>query len=66
MSNFFKNHADTLSIIGVNVGIAAILITMWISNCHRIDSINDRMDSTNIRMDQVYNVILDIVKEKKN
>lgn len=56
MNNFFKTHADTLAIIGVNLAISTILVTMWVSNTHRIDA-------SNARMDQVYNVILDILKE---
>jgi len=44
-TGFFKNHADTLAIIGVNLAIAAILISMWISNSHRIDAANARSDA---------------------
>ncbi len=46
--NFFKNHADTLAIIGVNIAIAAILITLWISNSSRIDAANSRMDTLHV------------------
>lgn len=42
---FFKNHADTLAIIGINLAVAAILISMWISNSHRIDAANARSDA---------------------
>ena len=54
--SFLKNHADTLAIIGVNLAIAAILTTMWISNSHRIDACNARLDST-------YQVIIELLKE---
>jgi hypothetical protein len=42
---FFKNHADTLAIIGVNLAIATLILSMWISNTHRIDAANARTDS---------------------
>ena len=42
---FFKNHADTLSIIGVNLVIAGILFTMCLSNMSRADSANNRFDA---------------------
>ena len=43
--SFLKNHIDTLAIIGVNIAIAAILVSLWISNSHRIDAANTRTDS---------------------
>jgi len=42
--NFFKSHADTLAIMGLNLAIAALLISMIISNSHRIDAANARSD----------------------
>lgn len=45
--SFLKNHIDTLAIIGVNIAIAAILVSMWISNSHRIDAANARSDALN-------------------
>lgn len=42
--NFFKAHADTLAIMGVNLAIAGLLISMIISNSHRIDAANARSD----------------------
>ncbi len=56
--NFLKNHADTLTIIGVNIGIAAILVTMWISHAHR-------MDAANARMDSIHTMFYDLLKESK-
>ena len=53
---FFKNHADTVAIIGVNLAIAAILVSMWVSNSSRIDAANARTDC-------VYNMIYDLLKE---
>jgi len=43
--SFLKDHADTLAIIGVNLAIAAILVSMWISNSHRVDAANARSDA---------------------
>ena len=34
---FFKNHADAIAIIGVNLGIAALILNLTLSN---ISSIN--------------------------
>lgn len=59
---FLKNHADTLAIIGVNVAIMAIIISLWFSNgssiatiCTRMDienvAFNSRMDAFTSRMD---------------
>jgi hypothetical protein len=56
--SFFKNHADTLTIIGVNLAIAAILVSLWISNSHRVDA-------ANARSDQLYNIIVDMLKQGK-
>lgn len=44
-SSFLKNHSDTVAIITVNVAIAAILISMWVSNTHRVDAANARSDA---------------------
>ncbi len=46
--SFFKNHVDTIAIIGVNIAISAILVTLWISNSHRIDAANARSDSLHL------------------
>jgi hypothetical protein len=54
--SFIKNHADTIAIIGVNLAAMAILTTMWISNSHRIDACNSRIDAT-------YQIILELLKE---
>jgi hypothetical protein len=43
---FLQNHGDTIAIIGVNIAIAAIMISMWLSHSHRIDSSHDRIDSS--------------------
>lgn len=47
--SFTQAHGDTIAIIGstlgVNIAIAAIMISMWASNTHRIDATNSRIDS---------------------
>lgn len=55
-NGFLRNHADAIAIIGVNIAIAAILITMWVAQSSRIDCVNSRMDN-------VYNVILEMIKK---
>jgi hypothetical protein len=56
--SFLRDHADTITIIGVNIAIAAILVTMIISNSHRIDSANARSDG-------LYSICMDMLKEIK-
>jgi hypothetical protein len=56
--SFLKNHADTVAIIGVNIAIAAILVMMIISNSNRIDAVN-------VRADHLYNILIDLIKEKR-
>jgi hypothetical protein len=43
--SLFKNHSDTLAIIGVNIAIAAVLVSLWVSNTHRVDAANARSDA---------------------
>jgi len=45
---FFKNHADTIAIIGVNIAIAAILLTICISNISSISAVNSRIDTLHV------------------
>ena len=55
---FFKNHADTIAIIGVNIAIAAILITMCLSNMSNVNSANTRIDTLHV-------MFYDLLKEGK-
>ena len=55
-SGFFKNHADTLAIIAVNLTIFAVLISMCLGN-------SVRTDAANARSDQLYTMFIDLVKE---
>jgi len=56
--SFLKNHTDTLAIIIVNIAIAAILVTMIMSQTSRIDAANARIDAT-------YNMIYAIIDPSK-
>lgn len=71
-SSFFKRHMDALMVVGVNLAIAAILVSMIISESHRIDQVNSRLDATCARIDAtcaridaMYSIIYDIVKVGK-
>ncbi len=56
---FLKNHADTMMIIGVNIAVAAVLITMQLAASSRIDSANQRMDTMHM-------MFYDMLKEKRS
>lgn len=56
--SFLKNHADTVAIIGVNIGIAAILISMCLSN-------TSNMITTNARIDTLHVMFYDLLRENK-
>ena len=62
---FLKNHADTLTIIGVNIALGAMLLSMILSQSHRIDAANTRSDAIMARIDAVQMIIFDMVKERK-
>ncbi len=59
---FFKNHADTLAVIGVNLAIAGIYLTLLISNIHRVDAVNSRSDGI---MNLIQQQMLDFKNESK-
>ena len=56
--SFLRNHADTLAIIGVNLGIAALLLSIILSNMSSINSVNARIDTLHV-------MIYDLLKEGK-
>lgn len=62
---FFKNHADTLAIIGVNLALFAFMLNFMISTSHRVDAANARLDALNVRLDTVQMMIFDMLKEGK-
>ena len=55
---FFKNHADTLAIIGVNLALFAFMLNFMISTSHRVDAVNARLDTVQM-------MIFDMLKEGK-
>jgi hypothetical protein len=61
--SFLKNHMDTIAIIGVNIAIAAILVTMWVSNMHRVDASNARIDTANARSDALHVHLTNLIME---
>ncbi len=65
MSNisFLKDHADTVAIIGVNLAIAAILLSICLTNIASIEAVNARMDAANARMDTLHTMFYDLLKE---
>lgn len=60
---FFKNHADTLAIIGVNIAIFALVLSICLSNISSIAAVNSRLDSLSTRLDATYQIIIDLLKE---
>ena len=70
--NFWKQHADTITIIGVNIGIAAFMLSICLSNMSsillansRLDAANSRLDAANARMDTLHVMFYDLLKEVK-
>lgn len=66
---FFKNHADTVAIIGVNLAGVALLVTMWLSHAGRMDAANARMDTIQTLMYQEmkdFHGRLCIIEERRN
>jgi hypothetical protein len=45
---FFKNHADTIAIIGVNIAMMAILVMLYLSNVSSITAANARIDTIHV------------------
>lgn len=65
IKGFFKNHVDTVAIIGVNLVIASILVMLFIANVSSISCTNARMDAANARMDTLHVMFYDLLKESK-
>lgn len=59
MKGFFKDHMDTLAIIGT-------VITMLAWNVNQNAVINSRIDQTNCRLDQLYTTMIELIKERKH
>jgi hypothetical protein len=56
--SFLRNHADTIAIMGLNLAIAGLLIALYISNASHISALNTRMDT-------LYVMFYDLLKEGK-
>lgn len=56
--SFLKDHADTLAIIGVNIAIAAILLSICLTNMASAASANARIDTLHV-------MFYDLLKEGK-
>ena len=67
---------QVLTIIGVNVALIAALATLivWVVNKldadvkslgNRLDGHSERMDQFNLRIDQLYRMFVDLLKERK-
>ncbi len=57
-SGFFNNHSDTIAIIGVNLAMMAILLTICLSNMSSIAAANTRIDTLHV-------MFYDLLKEGK-
>jgi hypothetical protein len=44
-TGFFRNHIDTFAIMGLNIAIAGLLVSLYVSNSSNITAINSRMDT---------------------
>lgn len=64
-TSFFKTHADAIAIVGVNLALIAICVSVWIGESMRIDAANARIDSANARSDQLHNEFYDLLKEMR-
>jgi L-serine deaminase len=56
--NFFKEHADTIAIIGVNIAMFAVVLTIALTNISSIASANARIDTT-------IGLIYELLKERR-
>ena len=56
--SFLRNHADTLAIIGVNLAIAAVVMSICISNISSTAAANARIDTLHV-------MFYDLLKEVK-
>lgn len=61
--SFLRNHADTVAIIGVNLAIAAMLLSLIISNMHRVDAVNSRSDYLHQRLEDSRQALIELIRE---
>lgn len=53
-----KTHWDTITIVGVNLAVAGLLMALCISNQNQINAVNSRADT-------LYVMFYDLLKEVK-
>jgi hypothetical protein len=63
--SFLRNHIDTITIIGVNIAIAAVALNICFTNISSINATNARMDAANARLDTMQHMIYDLLKEMR-
>jgi hypothetical protein len=63
--SFLKSHADAIAIVGVNIALITICVSLWISESHRIDAANARSDALHARSDLLHSEFCDLLKEGK-
>lgn len=65
--SFLKQHGDAAAVIGVQIGIAALLLTVmiWMGSTAQaqISSMNARQDAMNARLDTVQMLIYQEMKD---
>jgi hypothetical protein len=54
--DFFKDHADTIAIIAVNIALFGIALSIALTNISSIAAVNARMDT-------MHTMIYDLIKE---
>jgi len=59
MNDRITSWIQTFTVIGVNIAMFGLLISMYVSNTHRIDQSNSRLDQMNQRLDAVQMMIYD-------
>jgi len=62
-SGFFKSHADTIAIIGVNLAMIAVLLSICLSNISSVAAANARMDNLMAVIQQDNNKFHEDMKE---
>lgn len=67
--SFFERPNDTWAIIGVNVAMLAVMMTLFMAQGSRIESMdakfNARFDAMTSRIDTVQMIIFDMIKDGK-
>jgi len=56
--SFWQKHSDTIVIIGVNATMVAIIVSMFLS-------MSSRIDVANARIDTIYVMFYDLLREVK-